>query len=93
MRLFLVVLIIGFHASFVQATEPSFKFSFGSKLGNIPFEINKTSKNIKTQGMIKLNSWTLSPKFSSFVGSKEKNSFKPKKDFKEIVYIKINFKF
>ena len=38
-----ILLSVIFHASFLQATEPSFKFTFGSNLGNIPLEINKIS--------------------------------------------------
>ena len=47
MRLVLVILTTTFHASFAHAKKLSFKFTFGSNLGNVPFEINKISKNVK----------------------------------------------
>jgi len=56
----------------VYAEEPSFKFTFGSNLGNIPLEINKMSKNLKKSPGIEINSWILSPNFSSFIGNKKK---------------------
>ena len=95
MRFFLAILVITFHFSFLNAKESSFKFTFGSNLANIPLEINKTSKNIKTLGGIKINSWILSPNFSSFSGSKNfLNFFENKKSKeKERLYIKFNFKF
>ena len=52
------------------------EFTFGSNLGKIPLEINKMSKNIKPlAGITKLNSWTLSPNFSSFNGDEIKSNF------------------
>ena len=90
MRFFLVILVVAMHAAFLHATEPSFKFTFGSNLGKIPFEINKMNKNIKTIGGIQLNSWILSPSFSSFNSENETRSFTKKK---ENLYIKVNFKF
>jgi hypothetical protein len=93
MRFLLAILLsVIFHASFLQATEPSFKFTFGSNLGNIPLEINKMSKNIKTIGGIKINSWTLSPNFSSFSNDK-KILNQIEKTSKESLYLKIKFKF
>ena len=86
-----ILLSVIFHASFLQATEPSFEFTFGSNLGNIPLEINKMSKNIKTIGGIKINSWTLSPNFSSFVKDKKSNFIETK--LEEKLFIKINLKF
>tara|TARA_B100000767_G_C19461076_1_gene408101 strand:- start:271 stop:507 length:237 start_codon:yes stop_codon:yes gene_type:complete len=77
------------HSVFLHASEPSFKLTFGSNLGKIPFEINKTNKNTKTIGGVKINSWTLSPNFSSFNSKKETNFTKTK----ENLYIKIKFKF
>jgi hypothetical protein len=87
-----ILLSVIFHASFLQATEPSFEFTFGSNLGNIPLEINKMSKNIKTIGGIKINSWTLSPNFSSFSNDK-KILNQIEKTSKESLYLKIKFKF
>jgi len=78
----------------VYAEEPSFKFTFGSNLGNIPLEINKMSKNLKKSPGIEINSWILSPNFSSFIGNKKKNNFSENKDFKkESLFIKFNLKF
>jgi hypothetical protein len=68
----LIILTLVFYPYFVHAKEPSFKFTFGSNLGNIPLEINKTSENIKKSPGIKINSWILSPNFSSFLGNKKK---------------------
>jgi hypothetical protein len=93
MRLFLTVLAIMFHASFLEATESSFKFVFGSNVGSIPINISKTSLNIKTIGGIQLNSWKLSPNFSSFVNNKKSLHAFKNKDFRESVYIRLNFKF
>ena len=93
MRFFLSILAITFHLSFLYADEPSFKFTFGSNLGNIPIEINKTSKNIKKSPGIKINSWILSPNFSSFIGNKENLNFSKGTDLKESLYINFNFKF
>ena len=95
MRFFLFVLAITFYTSFMHAEEPSFKFTFGSNLANIPVEINKMSKNIKPLSGIKINSWILSPNFSSFAGSKNFLNFSEneKSKKKESLYIKFNFKF
>tara|TARA_X000001036_G_C20323206_1_gene661346 strand:+ start:164 stop:451 length:288 start_codon:yes stop_codon:yes gene_type:complete len=95
MRFFFAVLLtIVLHASFLSANEPSFKFTFGGNLGKIPLEINKMSKNIKPLAGIKINSWTLSPNFSSFNGDEIKSNFtKKKENIKDYLYIKINFKF
>jgi hypothetical protein len=93
MKFFITILLsVIFHVSFLQATEPSYRFTFGGILGNIPLEINKMSKNIKTIGGIKINSWTLSPNFSSFNDDKKKFNFAEKKP-KEILYFKIKLKF
>ena len=92
MRFFLVILITTMHSALLHATEPSFKFTFGSNLGKIPLEINKMSKNIKTPSGIKINTWTLSPNFSFFNEEKKESSFTNTK-IKENLYIKINFKF
>ena len=89
MRFLLAILVITMHSVFLHASEPSFKLTFGSNLGKIPFEINKTNKNRKTIGGVKINSWTLSPNFSSFNSKKETNFTKTK----ENLYIKIKFKF
>ena len=86
MRFFLVILAITFYTSFLRAEEPSFKFTFGSNLANIPVEINKMSKNIKTSTGIKINSWILSPNFSNF---SENKTFKEK----ESLYIRLKLKF
>ena len=93
MRFFLVILVITMHSVFLHASEPSFKLTFGSNLGNVPLEINKMSKNIKPLPGIKINSWILSPNFSSFIGDKKNSNFTEVKDFKESLYIKFNFKF
>ena len=93
MRFSLVVLAITFHMSFLHAEEPSFKFTFGSNLGNVPLEINKMSKNLKKSTGIKINSWILSPNFLFFIEGKKNSNFTEDKDFKEVLYIKLNFKF
>jgi len=93
MRILLAVLIILLHASFLHAEEPSFKISFGSKVGNIPFEINKMSKNKKTKGGIKINSWNISPNFSSFEGFKKIKKISKDENFEEKFYIKLKLKF
>ena len=51
------------------------------------------SENIKPLVGIKINSWTLSPNFSSFNGGEIKSNFIKKENTKENLYIKINFKF
>ena len=93
MRFFLTVLAIIFYTSFLQAEEPSFKFIFGSNLAKFPVEIKKMSKNIKKSPGFKINSWILSPNFSSIAGDKKKLNFSEDKDSKEVLYIKLNFKF
>ena len=93
MRFILTILVIIFHFSFLNAKESSFKFTFGSNLGNIPLQINKMSKNIKPLSGIKINSWILSPNFSSFVGKKKSSRFLENKKSKESIYIKFKFKF
>ena len=79
--------------SVLHTEESSFKFTFGSNLGNVPLEINKMSKNLKKSTGIKINSWILSPNFSSFGGGKKNSNFTEDKGFKEFVYIKFNYKF
>ena len=95
MRFLLAGLAITFYTSFLHAEEPTFKFTFGSNLSNIPFEFNKTSENIKKSPGIKINSWILSPNFSSLVGSKKilNSSENQESKEKESLYIRFNFKF
>ena len=93
MRFLIIILVILFQISFSYSEEQSFKLSFVSNLGNVPFEINKMSKNIKKSPGIKINSWILSPNFSSFVGDIKNSNFKEDKNFKEALYIKLNYKF
>ena len=95
MRFSLAALAIIFYTSFLQSEEPTFKFTFGSNLANIPIEINKMNKNIKTSTGIKINSWILSPNFSSFLDNKKFSKFSKNKNFKEkeSLYIKFKFKF
>ena len=93
MRFFFIVLAITSYTSSLHLEEPSFKFTFGSNLGSIPIEINKMSKNIKKSPGIKIDSWILSPNFSSIVRDEESLSFLKDKNFKENLYIKFNFKF
>ena len=93
MRFIVTFLAVTFYTSFLHAEESSFKFTFGSNLGSIPFEINKTSKNIRTSPGIKINSWILSPNFSSFIVDKKNLDFLRDKDSKKALYIKLNYKF
>jgi len=95
MRFFLVILLTTLHISFLHAEESSFKFTFGSNLGSLPLQINKISKNIKIPPGININSWILSPNFSSFLGNKKSSNFLEDKDSqeKENLYFKFNFKF
>jgi len=93
MRFFLAILSIVIYSSFLHATEPSLKFTFGSNLGNIPLEINKMSQNKKTIGGLKINSWTLSPNFLSFANNQNNSNFSEKTSLKEILYIKIKLNF
>jgi hypothetical protein len=96
MRFLLIILVTTLHISFLHAEESAFKLTLGSNLGNIPLEINKMSKNIKTLGGLQINSWVLSPNFSSFLGNKKSSIFlKKKRDTKEKnnLFIKLNFKF
>ena len=95
---FIAIFFMLVNASFLHSEEPSFKFTFGSNLGKIPFEINKTSKNLKKSPGIKINSWILSPNFSSFSGINKSSNFAKKEnfsknDFSEKIYIKFNYKF
>ena len=89
----MILVTILLRATFLHAIEPSFKFTFGSNLENVPLEINKTSENIKPKAGIKINSWTLLPNFSSFNGSKKISNFTEKENKKKNLYIKINIKF
>ena len=74
-KFFLIILVIIFQISFLNAAEPKFKLTFGSNLGNIPLEINKINKidkmikNKMSLSGIKINSWILTPNFSSFINS------------------------
>ena len=95
MRFLLAVLAITFYTFFFHAEEPTFNFTFGSNLSNIPFEFNKTSENIKKFPGIKINSWILSPNFLSFAGTKKILNFSENRESKEkeSLYIRFNFKF
>ena len=92
MRFFLPILLtLILHTSFLQATEPSYKFTFGTSLGKIPIEINKMNKNKKVIGGVKINTWTLSPNFSALSDKKTLNFKEMQRE--ENLYIKINFRF
>ena len=93
MRLLIFILAIIFHVSFLYAEESSFKLTIGSNLASIPLEINKISKNLKKSPGVKINSWILSPKFSSFEGNKTSSNFLEKKNPEDKIYIKFNFNF
>ena len=90
MRFLLLVLAITLYIPFLCAEETSFKLTFGGNLGKIPFEINKIKK---TSSGIKMNSWVLSQNFLSYIKNKKNSHFLENKDFKEEIYIKLNFKF
>jgi hypothetical protein len=93
MRFFLPILLtLILHTSFLQATEPSYKFTFGTSLGKIPVEINKMNKNKKIIGGVKINTWTLSPNFSALSDDNKTLNFKEMQR-EENLYIKINFRF
>jgi len=51
------------------------------------------SKNLKTLGGLKINSWVLSPNFSSFTGSKIISKFSGAENSKDSVYIKFRLNF
>ena len=93
MRFFLSILAITFQLSFLHAEEPSFKFTFGSNLGNIPIEINNINKNVKKLIGVKINKWVLSPNFSSFAGNKILSDYSKSKNYKKSVYIKFRLNF
>tara|TARA_B110001450_G_C17363479_1_gene376537 strand:- start:272 stop:556 length:285 start_codon:yes stop_codon:yes gene_type:complete len=94
MRFFLVILLtVLLHASFLHAEEPNFKFTFGSNLGNFPLEINKISKNKKILPGIKINSWSLLPNFSNYVGDKKLFKFSENKISKNSIYFKLKLRF
>ena len=94
MRFFLMILLpVLLHASFLQAEEPKFKLTFGTNLGDLPLEINKTSKIQKTSPGIMINSWNLSPNFSNYVGEKKLINFSENKISKNSIYCKFKFKF
>ena len=95
MRFLILLLLTILYTSFLPAEIPSFKFTFGSNLGNIPLEINKMNKNIKTLSGLKIHSWILSPNFSSFLDNKKKLNLSENKYSKEkdSLYIKFNLKF
>ena len=92
-RFFILILVLTLHAPFLHATEKLFKFTFGTNQGSVPFEINKTNINIKKSPGIKLNSWILTPNFSSFLDDKKKSKFSKKKNSKDDFYIKFKLKF
>ena len=92
-RFFLIISVVIFYTSALHAEDSNFKLTFGSNLGNIPFEINKINKKAISLPGIKINSWILSPKFSSFQKEKEISNFLENKNSKDSIYLKINFKF
>ncbi|MDB9752336.1 hypothetical protein OAA95_00590 [Pelagibacteraceae bacterium] len=92
-RICLTFLGLVFYTTFLQAEELKFKFVFGSNLGAFPFEINKQSQKTKKPTGIKINSWVLSPKFSSVVRDKKLSDFSENTFSKDKIYIKFNFKF
>jgi|TARA_B110000444_G_scaffold196015_1_gene186590 hypothetical protein len=98
-RFFLIILVIIFQISFLNAAEPKFKLTFGSNLGNIPLEINKINKidkmikNKMSLSGIKINSWILTPNFSSFIKKKGSSNFLESKNSKDSIYLRVNLKF
>ena len=93
LRFYLILFALVFHSSFSYAEESKFKFTFGSNVGNIPFEIKKMNQNIKNLQGIKIYSWTLSPNISSFVGNKKLFNFSEDKILRDKVYIKFKLRF
>ena len=71
----------------------SFKFTFGSNLGNIPLEINNINKNMKKLMGVKIERWVLSPNFSSFAGNKILSDYSKNKNSEDQVYIKFKLNF
>ncbi|MDC0903531.1 hypothetical protein OAS21_03625 [Pelagibacteraceae bacterium] len=92
-RILLIILGVIFCTSFLQAKESKFKLTFGINVDEVPLEINKMSKNIKTLPGIKINSWILSPNYSSFAGNKKSTNFYKGKIIKDKIYMKFNLKF
>ena len=94
MRFFLTILLtVLLYASSLHAEEPTFKFTFGTNLGNLPLEVNKTSKNKKTSPGIMISSWSLSPNFLSYVGKKQLFNFSENKISENSFYFKFKLKF
>ena len=55
-RLFLIIFAITLHTSFLHAKDPSFKLTFGGKVGNIPITNLSENKDFKKDSLfIKLN--------------------------------------
>jgi|TARA_B100000780_G_scaffold171903_1_gene120346 hypothetical protein len=92
-KLILLLLATVLSTSFLSAEMPSFKFTFGSNLGNIPIEINNINKNVKKLIGVKINKWVLSPNFSSFAGNKILSDYSKSKNYKKSVYIKFRLNF
>ena len=93
MRFFLIILLtVISYASYLQASGPSYKFTFGTTLGNFPVEINKMNKKKKNVGGITINTWSLSPNFTALSNDKKTSNIKETQP-QESLYIKINLKF
>ena len=93
MRFILLLLISILYSSFLSAEMPSFKFTLGSNLGNIPFEINNINKDIKKLIGVKINNLVLSPNFSSFMDSRILSNFSNNKNSNDDIFIKFKLNF
>ena len=89
------VLLMMIPSSFLFAESPTFKFTFGSNIGNVPIEINNFKKNQKPlMGVgVKIDKWILSPNFSSLTSKNFSSKFSNNKSSKGLLYIKFNYKF
>ena len=93
MRFILILITTILYTSSLPAEMLSFKFTFGSNLGNIPLEINNINKNMKKLMGVKIERWVLSPNFSSFAGNKILSDYSENKNYEEKVYIKFKLNF
>ena len=88
----LIFLFVFLPLAYANSDEPSFSFSVVSNFNNLPIQIEKKSKNIKTPFSLEFKKWILSPSAQSFVRNKSLPNIKNKSS-SDILFVKFKYIF
>ena len=90
---FLLVFAFLVPMNYLHSDEPSFTFTFGGNIKNLPIQFNRSDKKIKKMFSVNFNKWNISPTFNSFANTKFTAESIKNKNLDEKLFVKLKFKF